>query len=220
MALSSTQEIIVSILPLILAITVHELMHGVVAYILGDKTAYLVKRLSLDPLRHVDLIGTILLPLLLFASGSKIVFGWAKPVPINPRNFTHPRRDSALVALAGPLANFLMAILWGIIAKISITWVLFSPSVNIFLYHAGITGVLLNIFLGFFNLIPIPPLDGSHILYAILPNHLILPYLRLAPFGNFIILFLILTNSIRYLIEKPSLLLANLVANLCGIITL
>ncbi len=94
----------------------------------------------------------------------------------------------------------------------------FTPTVNLFLYHTGAVGVLLNVFLGFFNLIPIPPLDGSHILYAFLPNKLVLPYLRFAPYGNLIILLLIATNFVRYLIEKPTLLLVNSIASLCGLV--
>ena len=160
-------QLVVMILPLLFGITLHEAAHGWVASKLGDKTALMLGRVSLNPLRHIDPIGTVALPLVLVFMNTGFIFGWAKPVPITWQNLRHPRRDMAIVALAGPAANLLMALLWALIAKISIamlgnwdhlSWVRLTA---FFLYKAGLFGILINAVLLILNLIPIPPLDGS-----------------------------------------------------------
>ncbi|MFA5169203.1 MAG: site-2 protease family protein [Candidatus Paceibacterota bacterium] len=153
---------IFTLLILLFSVIIHEVSHGSVAYALGDSTAKDEGRLSLNPLVHIDLVGSILLPMLLLFSGMPII-GWAKPVPINPMNFSDRRWGDLKVSLAGPLSNFIIALIFGLIIK-------FMPSLpQSFLTIAAII-VLYNIVLGLFNLIPIPPLDGSHILFSLLPD--------------------------------------------------
>ena len=153
---------IFTLLILLFSVIIHEVSHGSVAYALGDSTAKDEGRLSLNPLVHLDLVGSILLPMLLLFSGMPII-GWAKPVPINPMNFSDRRWGDLKVSLAGPLSNFTLALIFGLIIK-------FMPSLpESFLTIAAIV-VLYNIVLGLFNLIPIPPLDGSHILFSLLPD--------------------------------------------------
>ncbi|TAK57534.1 site-2 protease family protein [Patescibacteria group bacterium] len=160
------QEIdaVFSIVVLLMSVIIHEVSHGYAALALGDPTAKLDGRLTLNPLKHLDSIGSIFLPLLLFLSGSKFLIGWAKPVMINPYNFKNPRRDEALVALAGPVSNIVLALFFGILIRLGQTLSL-PPSAVYILSMV----VLVNLVLAFFNLVPIPPLDGSKILFAILP---------------------------------------------------
>ncbi len=192
---NAVQTIAVAILPLIFAITLHEAAHGWVASKCGDKTALMMGRVTLNPLKHIDLIGTILIPIiLLFISG--FVFGWAKPVPVAWQNLKNPRRDMALVALSGPAANLLMALGWGIIAKAatiylassSQSWVAVSGQ---FFQAAASFGILINCVLLVLNLVPIPPLDGSRVISSILPIRLAQIYERLEPFGIWILLGLL-----------------------------
>ncbi len=179
-------------LPVLLAITIHEYFHGYVAYKLGDPTAKMMGRLTLNPFYHIDLFGTIILPLLLFIMKSPFVIAWAKPVPINPSNFSNPDRDTALSSIAGPLSNLFLCIL------------------SILLYNelskGGVSGNLeffmrvlrasffLNFALFAFNLLPVPPLDGSKVLYYFLPPSLKNLYDRIEPYGFFILIALLVTK--------------------------
>lgn len=173
----------------LIALVVHEYAHGFIAYKLGDNTAKHMGRLTLNPLAHVDLFGTILLPLFLIISNSPFVFGWAKPVPVNFYNLVHPKKDMIWVGLAGPVANFLTALLVFI--------VLISGIVTNQIFAEFLIKVLLiNIFLGSFNLIPIPPLDGSRILLGLLPMKLAKLYNKITP-GMGMILLIILLSVIR-----------------------
>jgi len=152
---------------LLFSVIIHELAHGYVAYSLGDPTAKYEGRLTLNPLKHLDLFGSIILPILLFIAGSPFLFGWAKPVPINPYNFRDKKYGEIKVSIAGPLSNFSLAIFFGLILR-------FLPA-GIVAYNQGIAIALgyivsINIWLAFFNLIPIPPLDGSWILFSFLPD--------------------------------------------------
>jgi Zn-dependent protease len=161
-----TLTLITYIIVLLFSVIIHELAHGYTAEALGDPTARLAGRLTLNPLRHIDMMGSVLLPLLLIITHSPILLGWAKPVPFNPYNFTRHRRwGGALVAIAGPLSNILIAVIFTIIIRL-------APSLGMsgnapFMTIAG-TIVLLNITLTIFNLLPIPPLDGHHVLFALL----------------------------------------------------
>jgi len=166
--LLTIQQLVIWILPVFCGITVHEFAHGWVAYQLGDATAYRQGRVTINPLKHVDLIGTLLLPLALFFSGSSFIFGWAKPVPVNFRNLRRPRVDTILVAVAGPGANLFMALLWGLIAKFSYL-ILAENWVGVPLFLMGLVGMSFNLVLMVVNLLPIPPLDGGRILISFLP---------------------------------------------------
>lgn len=198
--LSTIQLIAIAIIPLLLAIVVHEVAHGWVARQLGDDTAYLMGRLTLNPLKHIDPIGTILVPLVLILTVG-FAFGWAKPVPVNFNNLRNRRRDTILVAAAGPLANLLMAIAWALIAKLASLLpdsiaMLTSP-----LIYMSMFGMIINAILMVFNLIPIPPTDGGRIATNLLPPRLGYQLSRIEPFGFLIILALLLSGVIWKLLN-------------------
>lgn len=179
-------EILIPLVVLIFSAILHEVMHGFVANKLGDPTARILGRLTLNPMPHLDPIMSILVPALLIFAGSPIIFGAAKPVPIDPRNFKDPKKDMALSALAGPLTNFGLAV----IAAFLIRFVFQdAPLISPILYMI----VLYNLILAIVNLIPIPPLDGSKVLVAFLPNELARAYLSIERFGIFILFFLLLS---------------------------
>jgi Zn-dependent protease len=189
-------------LPLLLAITVHEAAHAWAALRLGDKTAFLLGRVTLNPVKHIDPIGTIILPLLLLITSSPLMFAWAKPVPINLRNLKHYHRDQALIAAAGPLSNIMLAILWAATIKVIF---LISPATTkhgpwVWLYENAHRGLIINCLLAVFNALPIPPLDGSKILFAILPIKLRSTITWMEDYGFYIILILILTGVLTPLI--------------------
>ncbi len=177
---------VISFLVLIISVILHEVSHGYMAERLGDPTARLLGRLTLNPIPHIDPIGSILLPLLFVISGSPVVFGWAKPVPYDPRNIRgtawKERYGGAIVAAAGPLVNILLAIIFGIMIRMGI----FDVAMTQFSYVI----VIVNISLAVFNLIPIPPLDGHHILAALLPNSLRQKYMTLSRY-SFVLMFIV-----------------------------
>ncbi len=191
----------VFVVPVLFAVTVHEVAHGWVASQFGDQTAKSLGRLTLNPIKHIDLVGTILVPVIMFYT-SGFIFGWAKPVPVDWRNLGHPRRDMALVAIAGPAANFLMILFWAVLAKI-IT-LLGADSNNLaqlILIMCGI-GITINIVLMILNLFPLLPLDGGRVMTAMLPRNLAIPFSRLEPYG-LIILVLLLFSGILWKILLP-----------------
>lgn len=201
MELNIIQSIAVSAIPLIFAVTLHEVSHGWVAYLCGDKTAKFAGRLSINPIKHIDPFGTVILPLaMLFLTN--FVFGWAKPVPIDPRNLRHPRRDTALVAAAGPISNLLMAFFWAGITKIGLLIVQNNPWLGVPLIYMGKMGVWINVLLGVLNLIPIPPLDGGRVLVSILPKRIGWRYAQIEPYG-FLILILLLFSHVLNIIIMP-----------------
>lgn len=208
---SKIQIILIWAVPVLFAITVHETAHGWVASKLGDKTAFMLGRITLNPIKHIDPIGTILVPLLLVWLGG-FVFGWAKPVPVIARNLKNPKNDMALVAAAGPISNFIMCILWAIIAKISL---IFSD-VNIIknFYYMGLAGISVNLVLAILNLIPIPPLDGSKVLSSFLSAKLDYLYLKIEPYGFFILLFLLYFKILGAIISIPFNFLYNYILTL------
>lgn len=185
--------IAVVILPLLFAITLHEAAHGWVAMKLGDKTALMMGRVTLNPAKHIDPFGTVILPIiLLILSNFTMAFGWAKPVPITWQNLKNPRADKAWVALAGPGANLLMALLWALLAKISSQYPL--SELAKFLYLMGVYGIGINGILMLLNLIPLPPLDGSRVISSILPPRIAAKYDRLEPYGIWILLALLVSG--------------------------
>lgn len=178
-----------SIIVLLFSVIVHEVMHGLVALKFGDHTAERAGRLTLNPIPHIDLFGTILLPALLIFTGSPILFGWAKPVPVNPLNFSNLRRGELMVSAAGILANFSLAILAALIYHFLNALPQSFPAIVGSLLRFT---VLINLVLGIFNLFPIPPLDGSKILLSQLPYNLAKTYSRIEPYGFLILLILLM----------------------------
>ena len=215
--------IAVIILPLLFAITLHEAAHGWVASKLGDKTTLMMGRVTLNPVKHIDPFGTLILPILmLILSKFTFAFGWAKPVPVTWQNLKNPRRDMPLVALAGPLANLLMALLWAAIAKLSITFGsgeegLVLRKVTIFFYIAGIFGILINVVLMILNLIPLPPLDGSRIVSAILPPKAAYSYSKIEPYGIWILLGLLVFGLLGRILLPPVIHLSQFIRSLFGL---
>jgi len=194
------------IVPLLFSVTIHEVAHGYVALRMGDNTARLAGRLTLNPIKHLDFFGSLILPLILKLTGSPVIFGYAKPVPVNFSNFRDIRKGTIYVASAGVLANFILAILSGILFQtlVHFQWVwypsIFKPLI-MDLYHMLFYSVVINSVLGIFNLIPIPPLDGSKILAMFLPPALRMQLVRIERFGMIIIIFLLLTNLLDRLIS-------------------
>ena len=197
--LSTLQQITIWILPILFAITVHEAAHGWAACKLGDDTAKQLGRITLNPVKHIDPIGTILLPLvLLVVSAGQFVFGWAKPVPVNFNRLRNFRRDMALVALAGPAANLVMVILWLLVAKFGVVLMeSFDFTGAIFLIYMSFAGVLVNTLLMVLNLFPILPLDGGRVLHSLLPPDLAESYARLEPYGIILLVALLLLDVLE-----------------------
>jgi Zn-dependent protease len=187
------QKIAVWAIPALLAITVHEVAHGWMALKLGDRTAMMLGRLTLNPVKHIDPIGTILVPGLLLAIGG-FIFGWAKPVPVTWENLKHPKRDMALVALAGPMANLVMAALWLLALQAGIALMDDNAAIARPLVYMAVAGIFINAILMILNLLPLPPLDGSRIVASLLPGPLAWQYSRLEPYGLIILLILFVTQ--------------------------
>ena len=203
-------------LPVIFAITLHEASHGWVAHKFGDNTAYMMGRITANPLKHIDLIGTIIVPVVcLMLSG--FVFGWAKPVPVVSKNLKNPKRDMAFVAAAGPLSNLVMALGWGAILKVGLMANSSGFDWAMGLVYMGQAGILINLVLGVLNLIPIPPLDGSRVLSSFLPAKIDYVYSKLEPYGFFILLVLLLIHVLERILAPPVFFLFHLITVIFGI---
>jgi Zn-dependent protease len=187
------QQFILYLIPTLFAITIHEVAHGWVAKKCGDRTAQMLGRLTLNPIKHIDVVGTILVPAASFFLGG-FIFGWAKPVPVTWENLKNKRRDMALVALAGPVANIIMAIFWVILWKLSPFIYGVSQPLGIIMAYMGQIGVFINLVLMVLNLLPIPPLDGSRIVSSFLSPRNQWEYGRIEPYGLFILLGLMATG--------------------------
>ncbi|MEO7242709.1 MAG: site-2 protease family protein [Variovorax sp.] len=186
------QTVLIYALPVLFAITVHEAAHGYVARYFGDDTAYRLGRMTLNPIKHIDPIGTILIPAMLyFSTAGTFLFGYAKPVPVDYRQLRHPKRDMIWVALAGPASNFVMAIGWALLALL-----LAATDVReAFFVKMASAGVLVNLVMWAFNLFPLPPLDGGRVLAGLLPHGRAQQFLaRIEPFGFFIVLGLVVAG--------------------------
>ncbi len=201
------RQLAVSALPVLIAITFHEVSHGFVANRLGDPTAKMMGRLTLNPIAHIDPVGTILLPLMMIVlTNGQFVFGYAKPVPINPSNFRNPKRDMAISAAAGPITNLCLAVLSLLVLKFlvvpasvflsgDITKAVFTP-----LTLMLTSSIIFNVILAAFNLIPIPPLDGGRVLVGFLPHKQAVSYSRIEPFGFIIVIVLIYSGIANYFV--------------------
>jgi Zn-dependent protease len=184
------QQVAIFALPVIFAITMHEAAHGYAARHFGDSTAYMLGRISLNPIRHIDPLGTILVPLVTYMLGG-ILFGWAKPVPVNFNNLRNPKKDMLWVAAAGPASNFAMALL-------------------------GLAGVKINVVLMVLNLLPLPPLDGGRIAVSLLPNPMSYRFAQIEPYGMFILVILLATNILGIILWPVINLTIQVLAALFG----
>jgi Zn-dependent protease len=188
------------VVPVVLAITLHEAAHGYVARIFGDQTAWMLGRVTLNPVKHIDPVGTVLVPAVLFLLKAPFLFGWAKPVPVNFGNLRHPKRDMVWVAGAGPASNFVMAVGWGFLLGATGPS---GPWTSEGLYVMADAGVKINLALLALNLLPIPPLDGGRIAVGLLPNRAALLLARLEPYGFFVILALIVIPGALWVVLGP-----------------
>ena len=205
------QTVALYALPVLFAITVHEAAHGYAARHFGDNTAYALGRITLNPLKHIDPMGTILMPLLLyFATSGTFLFGYAKPVPVRFGNLRNPKRDMIWVALAGPAANFIQAFLWG-----ALLFVLKGADVSEpFFLKMAQGGVLVNVVMFVFNLFPLPPLDGGRILVGLLPYRQAVWVSRVEPWGFFIVMGLVIAGVLSSLWMQPLMALTYGLLNL------
>ncbi len=199
---SLIQTIAIWAVPVLFAITVHEAAHGYVARMLGDTTASMLGRLTLNPLKHIDPVGTIAVPVGLLVLSSltpapPFVFGWAKPVPVNTRNLHRPQRDMAIVAAAGPLANLLMALGWGLLIQLGL---LLDNTLSMAMVTMGMAGIAINVLLMVLNLLPVPPLDGGRVVAGLLPRPIAHRYERIEPYGLVLVLILLITGLLGALI--------------------
>ncbi len=193
--ISLALKILLSVIPILFAITLHEVAHGWVAKQLGDRTAEMMGRLTVNPIKHIDPVGTVVVPLMMYMF-SGFIFGWAKPVPVNWNQLRNPKRDMALVALAGPAANLIMVLFWLVIAKLGIIFANNTESIaHLFIFMAWV-GVIINSLLMILNLFPIPPLDGSRVVFSILPARLASRYAMIEPYGLVILLVLFATGAL------------------------
>lgn len=219
MEMNVVQVIAIYAIPVILAITLHEASHGYVAMRFGDMTAYAAGRVSLNPIRHIDPVGTVVFPLALLAiaklfGGGGILFGWAKPVPVNYANLRHPKRDMLWVAAAGPLSNLAMALVWALALKVGISAQ--GAYFALPLALMGAAGVFINVIIMVLNLLPLPPLDGGRILVSLLPQRLADGVSRVEPYGFVILIVLLFTGVLGFVLWPPVILTMSLIASGLG----
>ena len=213
MDLTIIQKLAAYSLPIIFAITVHEAAHGYAAKYFGDMTAFHLKRISLNPLRHIDPLGTIILPALLFFLQAGFIFGWAKPVPVNFSNLRNPKKDMLWVALAGPGANLIMAILWTIVYSNQPL----VPSIGQnFISIMAVAGIQINIVLMVLNLLPLPPLDGGRVAVSLLPYPWSSKLAGLERYGFFILIFLLATGLLGAILSPLIRISQNIILTIFG----
>jgi Zn-dependent protease len=186
-----------------ISITFHEFAHAFSAKLMGDDTAQKQGRLSLNPLKHIDLIGTVIMPVASFATGFALI-GWAKPVQINRKNFSNPLRDDAIVSFAGPLSNLVLALIFLLLFSLSRNW---ESEYHMQLINFLWYGVFLNVFLFAFNILPLPPLDGSHILFDLFPSKITAVFLNLGIYGSIVLMLFIYSPLWKYFMNLINLIL-------------
>lgn len=207
---SLIQTITVYALPVLFGITLHEAAHGYVARMLGDPTAYQLGRVSLNPIRHIDPVGTIIVPLALLVTtklmgGAGLLFGWAKPVPVDFGRLRRPKKDMLWVALAGPASNLFMAVIWAITLRMLAES---GSDAASFWVRMSIAGIQVNLVLMALNLMPLPPLDGGRIVFSLLPDRLAWQFSRIEPYGMVILIVLMLTG-VLWVFLQPLLVLGQ-----------
>lgn len=210
LGLSIIQKIAVYAIPMIFAITLHEAAHAYVANRHGDNTAKLMGRLSLNPLPHIDPLGTILFPLIGIVLGG-FIFGWAKPVPINFARLHNPKKDLFWIAIAGPVANLAMALIWALVLKLSFYLDTYFGQPLGLMAQAGIA---INVSLMLLNLLPILPLDGGRVVFSLLPNEQATKYAKIEPYGMWVLMFLLLVGGLTYIIQPMYGFIVNLILSL------
>jgi Zn-dependent protease len=213
-------DLLIGAVPVIFAITVHEAAHGYAAMQFGDSTAYLAGRVSLNPLRHIDPIGTLLLPLLMLvvsklAGGPPLAFGWAKPVPVNYHQLQNPKQDMLWVAAAGPAANFAMIGFWALVVKLAMVWP-HSAWASVLVQMGG-DGVSINVIMLLLNLIPLPPLDGGRMALSLMPRTLSTQFARIEPYGLVLLVVLLFSRALNAIIEPLQRGALQMVAKVFGI---
>jgi Zn-dependent protease len=184
------------VVPVVLAITLHEAAHGYVARVFGDQTAWMLGRVTLNPIKHIDPVGTVLVPAVLYLMHAPFLFGWAKPVPVNFGNLGQPKRDMIFVAGAGPMANFVMALFWAFVAHLAA-----GPLSSDGMYRMAQIGIAINLMLMVLNLLPIPPLDGGRIAVGILPMRAAEALAKVEPYGFIVIVVLLVTGLLGDLLR-------------------
>ncbi|MEF9965902.1 MAG: site-2 protease family protein [Comamonas sp.] len=205
------QNILIFALPVLFAITVHEAAHGYVARHYGDNTAYMLGRITLNPFKHIDPIGTIVMPLVLyFATSGAFVFGYAKPVPVNFGNLRNPKRDMIWVALAGPLTNFAQAIIWALLLGLLAVTGVHEP----FFIKMCYAGISVNLVMWALNLFPLPPLDGGRVLVGLLPYKPAVAVSKMEPYGFFIVMGLIISGVLSTIWMTPLISVGRSLINL------
>jgi len=214
--LNIIQIIAVAAIPVLFAITVHETAHGWAARKLGDPTAMMLGRLSLNPLKHIDPVGTVLVPIVLYMT-TGFMFGWAKPVPVTWENLKNPKRDMALVAAAGPMSNLMMAILWVAILKLISMSAGLLGGLAFFLVNMAQIGIIINLILMVLNLLPIPPLDGGRVLSGLLPGPWAWKLSRVEPYGMIIMVVLMVTGLLGKILIPPMYFIERALLTLFGL---
>jgi Zn-dependent protease len=209
----SLETIVLGAVPVVLAITLHEAAHGYVARMFGDHTAWMLGRVTLNPLKHIDPLGTVVIPALLLLLGAPFIFGWAKPVPVNFGNLRNPKADMFWVAAAGPGSNFLQALLWVLLLKLAAIVGLASPG----LAEMVQIGLIANLALMALNLLPVPPLDGGRIVVSLLPHRAALALSRVEPYGLFIVVLLLATGVLGQLMQPLMVGAQRLIATLVAL---